>query len=93
MFLATEISDHPEIFPLPGLFAAPERPGGKTLHREVRPTGETRPGFFLCAPGRAHSLGGVNPLWTLMTGTISRTARVSSARGNLKEAVSKVLAR
>jgi hypothetical protein len=28
-------------------------------------------GFLLCAPGRAHSLGGESPLRTLMTGTVS----------------------
>ena len=50
-------------------------------------------GFLHGAPGRAHSLGGGSPLRTLMTGTASRTARVSTARWNPKEAVRKVPAR
>jgi hypothetical protein len=37
-------------------------------------------GFFCCAPGRAHSLGGASPLRTLMTGTVSRTARAVTVR-------------
>ncbi len=35
--------------------------------------------YFMCA-GRAHWLGGESPLWTLMTGTISRTARAAIVR-------------
>ena len=38
-------------------------------------------------------LGGASPLQALMVGTVSRTARVSIARWNLKEAVSKSAAR
>jgi hypothetical protein len=38
-------------------------------------------------------LGGESPLRALMTGTVSRTARVSTARWNLKEAVRKLPAR
>ena len=49
--------------------------------------------FFICAPGRAHRLGGESPLWTLMAGTMSRTARAATVRWGLKEAVSKLPAR
>ncbi len=38
-------------------------------------------------------LGGESPLRTLMTGTVSRTARVSIARWNLKKAAGKIPAR
>lgn len=38
-------------------------------------------------------LGGASPLRTLMVGTDSRTARVSAARRNLKEAAGKIPAR
>ncbi len=38
-------------------------------------------------------LGGGSPLQTLVMGTVSRTARVSTVRWNPKEAVSKVPAR
>ena len=38
-------------------------------------------------------LEGKSPLRTLMMGTVSRTERVSTAKWNLKEAVSKPLAR
>ena len=55
--------------------------------------GELSFSLFLCAPGRAHLLGGVSPLWTLMTGTISRTARAAAARRGLKEAERKSPAR
>jgi hypothetical protein len=48
--------------------------------------------LLICAPGRAHSLGGESPLRTLMTGTVSRTARAVTVRWGLKEAVSKSLA-
>jgi hypothetical protein len=47
---------------------------------------------FYCAPGRAHSLGGESPLRTLMTGTVSGTARATAARRGLKEAGGKALA-
>ena len=46
-----------------------------------------------CAPGRAHSLEGGSPLRTLMTGTVSRTARAVAVRRGLEEAVSKTPAR
>jgi hypothetical protein len=66
-----------------------------------------RDGGFLGAPGMARSaqaqamqlwwllrgLEGESPLQALMVGTASRTARVSIARWNLKEAVSKPAAR
>ena len=63
--------------------------------------------LLYCMPGMARSnqmqpgrlwwsterLEGVTPLRTLMMGTVSRTARVSAAKRNLKEAVSKTPAR
>ncbi len=42
---------------------------------------------------RIGGLEGESPLRTLMVGTVSRTARVSVARRNLKEAVRKAVAR
>lgn len=42
--------------------------------------GEIR-GLFVCAPGKAHSLGGASHLRTLMTGTVSLTAKASGLIG------------
>jgi hypothetical protein len=50
-------------------------------------------GGFFCALGRAHALGGVSPLRTLMKGTASRTARAAATGMGLKEAEGKAPAR
>ena len=49
---------------------------------------ETAHPFFCAHPIRVHSLGGASPLGTLMTGTVSRTAKAVTAKGCLEDAVS-----
>jgi hypothetical protein len=56
------------------------------INRQRWKKGASAP-FFYGAPGRAHSFGGVSPLRTLMTGTVSRTARAAAVRRGPEEAV------